>query len=173
MKKIFLAKPAQKYEKSFKKYVLAYKDTADSYYYDKYKKALENFDEYVKDLEDNSKGINIPENWVPTSAFWLIDDNEVVGVVRVRHREAGTAGHIGYDISPDFRNKGYGTKILELSLNEVSKLGINDIIVTCNTENSASRKIIEKNGGKLLGTIFDEEENENLFKYIIIINKVE
>ena len=170
MKKIFLDKPCREYEKSFQKYVLAYKNAGNSYYYDKYKKALDNFDEYVKDLEDNSKGINIPEDWVATSTFWLIDNNEVVGVTRVRHQEAGTAGHIGYDISPNFRNKGYGTKILELSLNEASELGIKTAIVTCNTENSASKKIIEKNGGKLLGTIFDEEENESLYKYAILIN---
>lgn len=170
MKKIFLAKPDKIYENSFKKYAESYKCSGDSYYFEKYKMALDNFDEYIKELEDNSKGINIEKGWVPTSTFWLIDNNEVAGVTRVRHREAGTAGHIGYDISPCFRNKGYGTKILELSLLEASKLGIKEAVVTCNTENSASRKIIEKNGGKLLGTIFDEEENENLFKYTILIN---
>ena len=40
-------------------------------------------------------------------------------------------------------------------------------MVTCNIDNEFSRKIIEKNNGKLLGTIFDEEENENLYKYSI------
>jgi predicted acetyltransferase len=39
--------------------------------------------------------------------------------------------------------------------------------VTCNIDNIFSKKIIERNNGKLLGTIFDEEENENLYKYSI------
>jgi len=167
MKKLFLARPGKEYEKSFKKYVLSYKDAGNSFYFDKYKKALENFNEYIKDLQDISKGINVPEDWVPTSTFWLIDNNEVVGVTRVRHQEVETAGHIGYDISPGNRNKGYGTKILKLALDEALKLGIKEAIVTCSTENSASKKIIEKNNGKLLGTIFDEEENENLYRYSI------
>ena len=68
--------PSKEYKKSFEAYVIAYKNAADNYYFAKYKKAMENFNEY-------------------------------------------------------------------------------------------SRKIIEKNNGKLLGTIFDEEESENLYKYSI------
>ncbi|MDV3427142.1 MAG: GNAT family N-acetyltransferase [Bacillota bacterium] len=169
MMEYFLAKPGKEYEDSFKKYVKLYKDSGDSYYYEKYKNALENFDEYIQDLKDSSNGINIPEDWAATSTFWLIDNNEVVGVTRVRHQEAGTAGHIGYDISPKYRSKGYGTNILRLALDEALKLGIKEVIVTCNTDNLASKKIIEKNNGKLLGTVFDEEEDENLYRYSITI----
>ncbi len=42
-------------------------------------------------------------------------------------------------------------------------------MVTCNIDNIASRKIIEKNNGKLMETIFDEEENEDLYKYSITL----
>ena len=128
---------------------------------------MENFNEYVDDLYKYSKGIDLPKGWVTTSTFWLIDNNEVVGVVRVRHQDVGTDGHIGYDIAPDYRKKGYGTQILKLALVEAEKIGIKEVMVTCNIDNSFSRKIIEKNNGKLLGTIFDEEENENLYKYSI------
>lgn len=38
-----------------------------------------------------------------------------------------------------------------------------------NIDNIASKKIIEKNNGKLLGTIFDEEENEHLYRYVITL----
>jgi predicted acetyltransferase len=54
-----------------------------------------------------------------------------------------------------------------LALGEAEKIGIKEAIVTCNIDNISSRKIIEKNNGKLLGTIFDEEENEYLYKYSI------
>ena len=54
-------------------------------------------------------------------------------------------------------------------MSEALKLGIEGVIVTCNIENIASKKIIEKNNGKLLGTIYDEEEDEHLYKYIIMI----
>ena len=167
MKDLYLAEPSKEFQKSFENYVLAYRDAKDDIYFDKYKKGLENFDEYLNNLINLSKGIDVPEDWVPTSSFWLIDDHEVVGVVRIRHQEVSTAGHIGYDISPLYRNKGYGSQILKLALENAMKLGIFEAMVTCNVDNIASRKIIEKNNGELLGTIFDEEENENLYKFRI------
>lgn len=163
----YLVEPDRKYQKSFENYAMSYKKANDEYYFIKYKKALENFDEHLKELHNHSKGIDVPRDWVATSTFWLIDNDEVVGVVRVRHQEIECAGHIGYDISPCYRNKGYGTQILKLALEKAAEIGIKEVIVTCSIENTASRKIIEKNNGELLGTVFDEEDNENLYKYRI------
>ena len=164
---LFLSMPNKEYQKSFEDYVIAYKNADDKYYYTKYKKGIENFNEYVGNLYKYSKGIDLSVGEVITSTFWLIDNNEVVGVVRVRHQDVDTAGHIGYDISPCYRKKGYGTQILKLALAEAEKIGIKEAIVTCNIDNISSKKIIEKNNGKLLGTIFDEEENEYLYRYSI------
>lgn len=107
------------------------------------------------------------EGEVITSTFWLINKKKVVGVIRIRHQEVETAGHIGCDISPDCRNMGYGNEILKLALERTEKIGIKEVVLTCNINNIASRKIIEKNNGKLLETVFDEEEDEYLYKYII------
>jgi len=170
MKDLFLSKPRKEYEKSFKAYVLSYENDEDKHYFEMYKEAIDNFDQYLNRLENNSKGIDIPEGWVQTSSFWLIHNNEVVGVTRVRHQEVEGAGHIGYDISPCHRRKGYGTEILKLALEEAGKLGIKEAIVTCNVNNGTSKKIIEKNNGKFLGNVFDEEENEELYKYSILIH---
>ncbi|MDP4088794.1 MAG: GNAT family N-acetyltransferase [Bacillota bacterium] len=164
---LFLAEPNIKYQRSFENYALAYRKINDEYYFFKYKKALENFEDYLKVLFDYSLGRNLSQDDVTTSTFWLIDREEVVGVTRIRHQEAGCAGHIGYDISPVYRNRGYGSHILKLALERAKKIGIEEVIVTCNIENAASKKIIEKNTGKLLGTVFDEEENEYLYKYSI------
>lgn len=167
---LFLAMPSKEYQQSFENYVLSYKKANDDFYFHLYEKALSNFDGYINDLDAHSKGINVPRDWVTTSTFWLIDAHEVVGVARVRHREVECAGHIGYDISPCCRNKGYGTQILKLALEEAVKVGIKEAIVTCSTDNISSKKIIEKNNGELLGIIFDEKENENLYKYRIVLS---
>ena len=169
MEDLFLVEPNKKYEKSFKNYVLSYKEINDRYYFNKYKKALESFQDYLKDLFQYSLGKDLPKGDVRTSTFWLVDKNEVVGVVRVRHQEVECAGHIGYDISPQYRNLGYGFNILRLALKEARRIGKDEVILTCNIDNIASKKIIEKNRGKLLTTIFDEEENEYLYKYIISV----
>lgn len=150
----------------------SYKKINDNYYFNFYKKALENFNEYVNDLNNYSEGIGIPQGEVRTSTFWLINNNKVVGVTRVRHQDVLTDGNIGYDISPCYRKMGYGTQILKLALVEAEKIGIKEAMVTCSTDNIYSKKIIEKNKGKLLGTIFDEMENENLYRYSIVTSKM-
>ena len=160
MKDLFLTEPDKKYQKSFENYALSYEKINDKHYFNKYKKALESFQDYLKDL---------PQGEVITSTFWLIDKEEVVGVVRIRHQEVECAGHIGYDISPNYRNMGYGFQILKLALEKAIKIGLEEVILTCYIDNTASKKIIEKNSGKLLGTIFDEEENEYLYKYSITL----
>ena len=168
MRYLFLAEPNKIYQKSFENYALAYGKIDDKYYFNKYKKALENFQGYLKYLQNYSKGNDLPQGEVITSTFWLIDIKDVVGVVRIRHENIECDGHIGYDISPDCRNRGYGSQILKLALEKaINIVGIEEINLTCNIENIASKKIIEKNNGKLLGTIFDEEENEYLYKYSI------
>jgi predicted acetyltransferase len=167
MESLFLAKPSKQYEQSFQNYVLSYKNINDSFYFNIYKSALDNFDEYITNLINCSRGIDVPKGWVATSTFWLIDKNEVVGVLRIRHKEIPYAGHIGYDIAPNFRNKGYGTEIVKLALEKAKNLGITEAIVNCNINNIASRRVIEKNNGKLLGIILVEEGNEELYKYSI------
>lgn len=169
MEDLFLIEPGIAYRKSFENYVLAYKNINDEHYYKKYKKALENFQGYLDDIYRYSQGYALPQGDVRTSTFWLIANREVVGVVRIRHQEVECAGHIGYDISPDYRNKGYGNQILKLALQKAANIGLKEVILTCNVENTASIKVIEKNNGKLLGTVFDEEEDENLYKYIITL----
>lgn len=169
MKDIFLVEPNEKYQRSFKNYVLAYEKINDEHYFTKYKKALENFQDYLTDLHNYSIGTELLQGDVRTSTLWLIDKEEVVGVVRIRHEEVESAGHIGYDISPDHRNKGYGFQILKLALERAINIGIEEVILTCNIDNTASKKIIQKNNGKLLGTIFDEEENEYLYRYSITL----
>ncbi|WP_426348576.1 GNAT family N-acetyltransferase [Alloiococcus sp. CFN-8] len=170
MENLILVKPNESYQKSFENYVLAYRKVNDEYYFNKYKKALESFRDYLMNLYNYSNGNDLSRGEVITSNFWLIDKKEVVGVVRIRHQEVEYAGHIGYDISPDYRNRGYGFQALKLALGEARKIGLEEVILTCNTDNTASKKIIEKNKGKLLGTIFDEEENEYLYKYCISLD---
>lgn len=62
---------------------------------------------------------------------------------------------------------GYGFQILKLALEKAIKIGLEEIILLCNVDNTASKRIIEKNNGKLLGTTFDKDENEFLYKYSI------
>jgi predicted acetyltransferase len=167
MRDLILVEPNIIYQKSFENYALAYRKINDTHYFNKYRQAIVNFHDYLTVLHNFSEGNDLLPGEVQTSSFWLIAKNDVVGVVRIRRQEIESAGHIGYDISPEYRNRGYGYQILKLALEEAAKIGIEEVILTCNIENIASKKIIEKHNGQLLGTILDEEENEYLSKYSI------
>ena len=111
------------------------------------------FDAYVQMVNQRAEGIGLPEGYVPDTILWLVERGKYVGRVRVRHRLndhlLNIGGHIGYDIRPSLRRKGYGTEILALALPEAKKLGLEKILLTCDETNVGSRKIIEKNGGVL------------------------
>ncbi|MBN1673947.1 MAG: GNAT family N-acetyltransferase [Kiritimatiellae bacterium] len=114
----------------------------------------ETFAEYVAKLTDMAKGRNLPDGYVPMNTFWLLAAGErPLGVSRLRHRltpgllEHG--GHIGYWIRPRERRKGYGTRILALTLQRAAALGIPRALLTCHAANCGSRRIIQKNGGVL------------------------
>lgn len=77
-------------------------------------------------------------------------------------------GHIGYGIRPSARLRGYAAKLLELSLIEAKKLGINDVLVVCDAGNVGSERTIIKNGGKP-DTDYIEEDGNVVKRYWIKI----
>lgn len=103
----------------------------------------------------------------------MIDNkNQILGVIRVRKelnseylRNIG--GHIGYDIAPSNRRNGYGTNILKKGLEKVKLMGINAVLITCKSDNQASARIIEKNGGIFDSEILDSESGKIFRRYWI------
>lgn len=51
---------------------------------------------------------------------------------------------IFYKILPQYRNKGYGTIMLNLALEKCKEFGFKTIRINCDDKNIASKKIIEK-----------------------------
>jgi len=117
----------------------------------------DDFQSYVDKLEDRSHGKNLPNGYVADTTYWLVDNNEFIGRVSLRHELTQNllreGGHIGYDIRPSKRNNGYGKKALELALPKAKALGITKALITCDETNIGSKKIIEVNGGILENSI--------------------
>jgi predicted acetyltransferase len=95
---------------------------------------------------------------LPTSTFRLIDGEQEIGFIQIRHRPSHGEGvppeaatHIYYEIRPEFRCRGYGKHILALGLKEAEILGLREVFVGCFVSNPASRRIIETNGGEFVG----------------------
>jgi len=118
------------------------------------------FDYYLANLENDTD----TEMFVKDSVFFCLDEerNRLVGAVNIRHHLNESllfdGGHIGDGIRPSERRKGYGTKIIELALKECEKLGIYDVLITCDDTNIASEKAIIKNGGIYENSVIDEDE---------------
>ena len=100
-------------------------------------------------------------------------DKRLIGIIQIRYAlneylfEFG--GHIGDSIRPSERNKGYSTKMIALALKEAKKLGIGNVLMTCNKNNVASARTIIKNGGKLENEVI--EDNKIVQRYWITLKK--
>ena len=132
---------------------------------------VEDFAAFLDQLGMYRIGVNLPEGFVPYSAFYLFDGEKLLGSGSLRHKLNETlaicGGHIGYTVRPSERQKGFGSLILRLILEKARELGFKRVLITCDTDNIASAKIIEKNGGKLSNQIFYEPKGELISQYWI------
>lgn len=122
------------------------------------------YKEWLNRINNERNGI-LEKDRVPASFYFMMNDDEIVGCISIRHnlntdflRRFG--GHIGYNIRPSERGKGYGTKMLYLALFKCEELGLSDVMITCKKDNIASAKVIENNGGKLQDEVFIPEEDD-------------
>lgn len=138
---------------------------------DRYTSALEDFSTYLRSLTDGLSGVNLPPGHVPYSTFWLVVGRYLVGRSTIRHYLTPAleyeGGHVGYDIRPSDRRKGYGTLILKLTLVEARRLGLSRVFLTCDSDNLGSAKIIEKNGGLLRDTAISQRSGKQISRYWI------
>jgi predicted acetyltransferase len=90
---------------------------------------------------------------VPSTHFWIAEDDELVGYLHLRHElndwllEQG--GHIGYSVRPSRRRQGHARRALALGVRRAGELGIERVLVTCDDDNAGSRRTIERCGGVL------------------------
>lgn len=111
-------------------------------------------------------GENLPQNRIQQTTYWLVLQDEFIGEIAIRHQLNDTllkrGGNIGYGIRYSKWNQGYGTKMLELALQEVRKMGMKRVLITCNDHNYGSAKVIENNGGILENVIENDVEGEKI-----------
>lgn len=98
-------------------------------------------------------GFGIPQGRVPAIQLVAFDGERAVGFLNLRLRlndyllEKG--GHIGYSVRPSMRGRGYATAMLQEGLRIAASKNIGQVLVTCATDNPASRAVILANGGVL------------------------
>lgn len=112
----------------------------------------EKFAQFILDLNGLADAARSRAQY-PDRVFWLIDEGEYIGQSSIRPELCTPylltyGGHIGYSIRPSYRRQGYGKTILALTLNAAREMELKRVLVTCDSDNTGSRKIIEYNGGQ-------------------------
>lgn len=115
-------------------------------------KMFSNPDLIINSSFEMENGINLKPGYVKATHLWLIDGDKFIGEIGIRHELTPDllkyGGNIGYEIRWSECGKGYGTKILNMALEFCkSELKLNNVLITCDKNNIASRKVIENNGG--------------------------
>ena len=102
---------------------------------------------------------NLPSGYVSSTLLVAKrrKDEKVVGMINIRHslndHLLKIGGNVGYSVRPTERCKGYGKKMLSLSLPYLKAFGNKRALLTCNVTNEASRRIIIGNNGVYEDTV--------------------
>ncbi|HEY5003761.1 MAG TPA: GNAT family N-acetyltransferase [Ktedonobacteraceae bacterium] len=166
-----LVKPSLVFRAEYIAMVREFLQTDESWF-NNFPLAQSDFPAFVRELEDEAQGINLPPGIVPQQTYWLLKDGAtIVGESRLRpiltppfeqHN-----GHIGYNIRPLQRQKGYATCQLALLLDVARSHRLTRVMLTIEGHNPASVRVIEKNGGKLEWCRISPETEEMLSCYWI------
>ena len=152
---LFLSKPSPLYHKQYNDMIRDFKTSGEDPIPWVLRLDATPFIKLLRNLEWLSAGVSLPHNLPRCHTYWLVSDSgRLLGAVTIRHGEDcppddGRYCHIAFGIRPSQRRKGYGTIMLRLALAKARELHIKDVYVECDASNTASEKVILKNGGVL------------------------
>lgn len=124
------------------------------------------FEEYVELTRAAARDdVPRPAGHVPSTTLWYVEGARFLGRLAIRHRLTPRllewGGLIGYDVRPSARRRGHATAMLRAALPLAHGLGIDRALVTCDYDNVASRKVIERCGG-----VFEDQRGGKLRYWI-------
>jgi predicted acetyltransferase len=153
---IFLTEPDSKYQDSFLAGLHEFHQEGKMLQY-RFQSVSEDFERFLYYLKAQDDRTNLPPQSIAQSQFWLIDDDEFIGILSLRQGSNNAfiriSGHIGYQVRPSKRRLGYGKHLLRLGLQKAKELGFTHVLLTCDENNLASKKVIESNGGQFENAI--------------------
>jgi predicted acetyltransferase len=172
--KLELVEPCEELKEAYLEMVKECREAFEYYAY--HNRAMSDYRAFLKEVHAWKRGKDLPAGFVPMTTYWLLrDGGTILGESRLRSRLTPEleveGGHIGYMIRPSERRKGYGTQILALVLLAAQRAGHRRVLVTCDTDNTGSARIIEKNGGILNGYSVSPQSGKQVSRYWIEIKK--
>ena len=169
-----LVEPSVRFETDYHAMLEEYRIHGESY--DRRREPyLANLPEYLRRLQEESAGVQLPEGMVPQTTVWLMaNDSTIVATARLRHylndELLHEGGHIGYNVRPSRRNHGFGTAVCALALEWHRRNGLTRVLITCDTDNVASARIIQKNGGKFESEVTSHWSGKPVSRYWVCLS---
>lgn len=131
------------------------------------------YEEWLKKVIASMDIANVPDSKVPALTYFYVreEDDRIVGMVNIRLALndflRNECGHIGYSIRPTERRKHYATQMLKDALKVCDRIGIKEVLVSCEKDNIASAGVIKNCGGVLLRELYSETFKEDIHMYVI------
>jgi predicted acetyltransferase len=140
----------------------------------RYGEALADPGAFIRALRDAACGVGLPRGHVAETTYWLVRDaRTIVATSSIRHRMtrdlAREGGHIGYNTRPGQRRKGYGRLVCARTLEKAREMDIHRVLITCDDDNVASRKIIEAVGGVFDDTAVSRATGKTKLRYWVMV----
>lgn len=132
----------------------------------------ESYEEWLSSVTRNTDPKTVNENWVVTDTFFAIrkSDNKIIGIIDLRHTLNDflkDLGNCGYSVRPSERRKGYATEMLYQLLQVAKKAGMKELHISVEKANTASVKVIQKNGGIYERSFSFENETADIYKIVL------
>ena len=165
-----LIKPNTNYQASYLSYI---KELGDE---ERYPFPLDfnhsDFTSMITRIDDFRQGVNVPDGYVSSSTYWLVENQEIIGVSNLRHylndQLLKAGGHIGLGIRPSCRGRKLSIQLLQMTLVKAVSRGINEVHLHCYADNTASANMILACEGVLDSVVEDGEHIVQ--RYVIDLN---
>jgi len=102
-------------------------------------------------------GQGLPPGIVPCDYFWLLNNNQFIGVGGARryiNRDLEmNGGHIDYLVRPSLRGRGWEAKLLSLLIKECGKRGVKSVLITHPEFDRRAAEAANRNGCRAIDQV--------------------
>ena len=129
----------------------------------------ESYEEWLTLVTRNADPKTVSENWVVTDTFFAVreSDDRIIGMIDLRHalnEFLKDLGNCGYSVRPSERRKGYATEMLCKLRTAAREVNMKELHISVEKDNTASRKVIQKNGGVYERSFSYEDEIADIYR---------
>ena len=118
----------------------------------------EGFERWVEQLLAEETVPADPDH-VTCTYRWIVEGDEYLGSIALRHELndwlRAYGGHVGYGVRPSARGRGLASEALSRVVRLAAERGMPEVMLTCDATNPASRRVIERNGGRYERRVVD------------------